>query len=487
MLIIPVPGKINWKNPPWLTLGLITVNCLIFFLFQLNDNAAYQRAYTYYIQSGLAAIEVPEYIAYKNRQTHADTIPDLPENPDEQDLLPYAIAIMSDAQFLKMLQAGKIISEGHPAYEKWRSLRTTYKERRSEAVAYRLGFKPGFPSTLTMLTHMFLHGGAGHLIGNMIFLWLAGCLVEMGIRRFAFLPAYLFTGLTAVCLFWAFNPDSAVPLVGASGAIAGLMGIVTTLYATNRINIFYSLGFYFNYVKVPAIILLPIWVGKEVWFEVFQGDVSNVAYLAHTGGFIGGAAIGLISKKLLHIDNTEAITTPAEDKAPEYIEESLALATDLKIKEALTLLDEGLKEYPDHLEILKTRYQIARMQPDTTAFHTTAGKLLKHYTSHPEMYDAAYRLYKDYTGIAKRPKLPAAAYLRICTVLITLGKIKQAEKVLAILLKKNADLPGLPTVLWKLAKSFQQNDMTEKYDMCRRILSTRYADSTEAAMLEKQP
>ena len=103
-----------------------------------------------------------------------------------------------------------------------------------------------------------VRSGAGHAGGADQ----AGVVLEMGCGRILNATSYLVTGLGAVALFWLIYSDSLTPLVGASGAIAGLMGALTVLYGRKKIKMFIYLGFYFHYMRVPAIWLLPPWMGK---------------------------------------------------------------------------------------------------------------------------------------------------------------------------------------------------------------------------------
>ena len=149
---------------------------------------------------------------------------------------------------------------------------------------------------------MFLHGGWDHLLGNMIFLWLAGCLLEQGCGALVLALVYLGGGLCAAGLFLGTLPGQTIStLVGASGSIAGIMGAITTLYGMQRIKIFLMLGFYFNYLRVPAMLLLPLWIGYELFNNLQYGETNNVAYMAHVGGLLGGAAIGFVLRHFLAV------------------------------------------------------------------------------------------------------------------------------------------------------------------------------------------
>ena len=175
-----------------------------------------------------------------------------------------------DFAFQKKLNNDEIILPSDPQYADWKVLKTEYEHQRSQLISLRYGFRPAYKSFLTAFTYMFLHGSAGHLFGNMVFLWIVGCMLEMGLGRLLYGGLYICGGLIAAGIFWLIYMNSTMPVVGASGAIAGLMGAFAVLFGRKRVKIFYSLGFYFNYLKIPAIILLPVWIGNE-FFQLFFG------------------------------------------------------------------------------------------------------------------------------------------------------------------------------------------------------------------------
>jgi membrane associated rhomboid family serine protease len=149
------------------------------------------------------------------------------------------------------------------------------------------------PAWHTLVTSMFLHGGWMHLIGNMWFLWIFGNNVEdsMGHARFAVF--YLLCGLAAAALQIAFQPDSGVPMVGASGAIGGVMGAYIVLYPRVRVHTAVVLGFYVTRFTVSAGVMLGYWfllqlIGGAAGIGSSGG---GVAFWAHVGGFASGVAL----------------------------------------------------------------------------------------------------------------------------------------------------------------------------------------------------
>ncbi len=149
----------------------------------------------------------------------------------------------------------------------------------------------GYP---TLVSHMFLHGGWMHLIGNMLFLWIFGDNLEDEMGRFGFLLFYLATGLAAAGLQIAADPGSGVPMVGASGAVAGVMGGYLLLYPRARVDVLLFFVVFFRVFALRAWIVLALWFGLQL-FAGFStpGAEADVAYWAHIGGFLAGLALTL--------------------------------------------------------------------------------------------------------------------------------------------------------------------------------------------------
>ena len=141
---------------------------------------------------------------------------------------------------------------------------------------------------LTMFTSMFLHGGWMHLIGNMLFLWIFGNNIEDYFGPVKFLFFYLVAGLAAIGLYTLFGPSSDIPLVGASGAIAGIMGAYLVLHPRARITVL-IIFFFIQFTQIPAKVVLIFWFVYQV-FMAMVGNATGggVAWLAHVGGFLFG-------------------------------------------------------------------------------------------------------------------------------------------------------------------------------------------------------
>jgi membrane associated rhomboid family serine protease len=151
----------------------------------------------------------------------------------------------------------------------------------------------GYGATwLTPLSSMFLHGSWFHLIGNMWFLWLFGNNIEDSMGRARYALFYLLSGLGAAATQTLLSPSSAVPMVGASGAISGVMGAYVILYPTVQVHILVVLVVFITRIVVPAYLMLGYWFLLQlVQGTATLGSTGGVAFWAHVGGFIAGAGL----------------------------------------------------------------------------------------------------------------------------------------------------------------------------------------------------
>ncbi|MDO8705994.1 MAG: rhomboid family intramembrane serine protease [Sulfuricaulis sp.] len=145
------------------------------------------------------------------------------------------------------------------------------------------------PPTLTVFTSMFLHGGWMHLIGNMLYLWIFGNNVEDAMGHVRFVIFYLLCGVAAVFAQSLPNVASTVPMIGASGAISGVLGAYLLLYPHARVLVLLPLGFYTQMVHLPAMAVLGFWfVLQLISTALSDPQAGGVAFGAHIGGFIAG-------------------------------------------------------------------------------------------------------------------------------------------------------------------------------------------------------
>lgn len=162
-----------------------------------------------------------------------------------------------------------------------------------DLLVFRYGFRPGSPSLVALFSSLFLHGGWMHLAGNMLFLWIFGDNVEQRLGRFGYLLGYLSAGVAATLFFALFVPGSQIPLVGASGAISGVLGCYFLWFPRNQVKTFVFLfPLLMNTFYLPARLVLGFYLVLDnlIPFLINGGRGSGVAHGAHIGGFLFGLA-----------------------------------------------------------------------------------------------------------------------------------------------------------------------------------------------------
>jgi membrane associated rhomboid family serine protease len=155
-----------------------------------------------------------------------------------------------------------------------------------------------WPAEATLISSMFLHGGFMHLAGNMLYLWIFGNNVEDALGHGRFVVFYGASGLVAVGAHIYSAPDSTLPMVGASGAISGVLGAYLLLYPRAQVTVLVPIGIILQLVRLPAVVVLLLWFLIQFLSNLASGggETGGVAWMAHLGGFVAGMVLLLVLK-----------------------------------------------------------------------------------------------------------------------------------------------------------------------------------------------
>ncbi|MCK6524957.1 rhomboid family intramembrane serine protease [Myxococcota bacterium] len=182
-----------------------------------------------------------------------------------------------------------------------------------DLLVWERGFRPFAPSLSDAFSSLFMHAGLAHLAGNMLFLWIYGDNVEHRLGRLGALVVYLGTGLAAVAGHAALSPSSPLPLIGASGAVSGLLGVYFVLFPKNTVRAAFGLfPFFFRVIHLPARWVLGAYLLLDNLLPVVLGADGPVAYGAHIGGFVSGAGVAWLVSRRGVSAAPERSTTPME-------------------------------------------------------------------------------------------------------------------------------------------------------------------------------
>lgn len=349
-MLIPIGlDQTSVRRWPYVTMALVAINVLVFFATGFGSG-----------NEAEVAAHLREMLAYWRQHPYLE----LP-----REMRPEGMDPVAKERFDSMLEFMRSTGQAPPedAEEREReqqhfeNLVRRFREAADRHPFRRWGLTPDHPSPGAFLTSMFIHGGWMHVLGNMLILWLAGPFIEDAFGRPLFTGLYVLSGVVAAGAHILAFPSSSVPLGGASGAIAGLMGAFLVRYAFVKIRFFYWFGIIFRGTfDAPAWLMLPLWLLQQFYFASLDtGGRGGVAYWAHISGFVFGAVVALGIKKLR-----------VEEK---YI--APAIEAEISVTQN-PLLDEGM-----HL----------MAQGDYAAARETLGRLL---AAEPRNQDAALAMWQ---------------------------------------------------------------------------------------------
>lgn len=261
-----------------------------------------------------------------------------------------------------------------------------FEDLQTNSLIGRFAFIPAKPGAVSYVTSAFLHGGWLHLIFNMWFLWLAGSVLEDAWGRIIYPIVYLLAGTVALIAQGAISPHSTLPVIGASGAIAGLIGAFLIRFPTVRIRlafmywlIFVRPTFFTFYAR--AYIILPIWLVVQVLWGLLGRAESGVAYWVHVGGFIFGAVAALILKATgLEHAADKAIEAKVSWEADPRLVKAGDLISQNQADAAIAELQGFLREKPNSLEGYELLLRAQEKKQDMEAQRGTLGTLCRLYS-----------------------------------------------------------------------------------------------------------
>ncbi|MFS2101458.1 rhomboid family intramembrane serine protease [Variovorax sp. Varisp85] len=446
---IPLENKPSWRNPPWMTVLLILVNMIVWWGPQRSEENARERAAHYYVNSVLPELELPPFVEWLEKTDpkrgklarrmlpHEETYPQLLES------------LQNDRKFLAKLQADGIITPTNPQYGEWKRdrqqyeamLPTPFTARWSQDYTKDAEFKPW-----TWITAAFLHGSTGHLLGNMLFLFLFGFSVELALGRGTYLSFYLLGAVGASALAgWAYAGKDGYGL-GASGAISALMGMYAVMYRLKRIRFFYQLFFYFNYVTAPALLLLPAWIVNELMQHWLGGQ--GIAYMAHLGGLLTGAALMTGALLLRRVQAPETAAAPEPDRFGEHVAAAQKFGAAMKFDKACGEWRAAAALRPGDSDTLRAWFNTARLQPASDDFHQAARRIFRLPATDEGTMALQHASYKTYLDQAKPgARLKPEDMARLARRFARIRQFEDTDKLCRILLKTAPDHPELADTL----------------------------------------
>ncbi|WP_454830273.1 rhomboid family intramembrane serine protease [Pseudoxanthomonas wuyuanensis] len=474
MLILPLHKPLTRENFPLATMLLVLVNVVAFFGFQSGDRDALAEAQRYYVESGLGRYEAPAYARYLQSTGRGDEAAELAELPEKRRIVQVGRATLTDIRFIDTLQGGTLFADADAA-QAWRPLRADYDRLLGDVFTLRYILRSSEWSPLRMLSSAFLHADMMHLIGNMLFLVALGVLLEGAIGPSRFLGVYLLgaLGASAASLAWRWGEVGGG--LGASGAVAALMGAFCVVWGRQPVRFFYWFGVVFDYVKAPAIWLLPAWLGWEV-YNLWTNEEAGIGFDAHAGGLVCGALTGavLVTTGQLRRDYIDdAATVVAGD---DRWERALRHLGRMENRQAEALLDELAGERPHDFGIAMARYRAARNEGRAQIAAQRAIDVLRLQAGDLAQVQAQQGLVGELAGSGA---LAADVQDGLVSRWIELGQVQSAE---ALLSQAGAELSRADQARqwFRLALGYGTQCDDEQRARILRDVAARYSDLPQA-------
>lgn len=479
MLIIPIEQKLDSSRPPVATVMLIILNCLVFFGYQTQDYVHMEEAINYYYDTGLIEYEEDIYASYLQDKD--------PERYEEYSQLEPEYApewIVQDFEFTHYLNSDFFVNNARLDL-KWIDGRA-HLDGILERLSYlRHGLIPAQFNLADLFTHMFLHGDMGHLLGNMLFLFIYGFSLEVALGRLWFLGIYLLAGLSGGILFSAMSLHSLQPLVGASGAIFGLLGMYLGLYGMKKIRFFWSIGFYAHYFSAPALVLLPYWGLIELYDQLTNPGV--VAHYAHIGGLIAGFIVIYAAKdRLIKIDRGYVDKVDTDEPYKKLYDKLLRQLEAIDFTAARKTVQELLQLRPGDARLLKHQFDLWKLKPASPGFETAAQQLFSGDPVDMAGIRGLQYIAADYEKLSeKRTALGAKERINLCNALLKKGETDAVLQQMDALIADPAAQQKVPGLMLRLATAFATKGDKRKAGIWLDKVRDKYPDSEAANEAKK--
>jgi membrane associated rhomboid family serine protease len=465
MIIIPIGhDQETVRRLPWVTFGILAV-CFIVHIFvwftvqgaNTQLEAVAQEFVEYYISHPYLEFD-PELRKILFNGVEDEEVDQLLSFYQNTTTRPSSFVLEEQQEKLDQLAKNFLSQLNDFPYRKW-------------------GFIPAKPSFLTLFTYMFVHGGWFHLLGNLLFLYLTGPFIEDLWGRPAFLSFYLVVGVLSAWAFGQHYPESTGPLVGASGAIAGVMGAFLIKYWKIKINFFYWILIFFRGTfQAPAWLMLPMWLALELFNARIMdtlnpGGGGGVAHWAHVWGFVLGLGIALgmnalkIEEKLINPKIKAKIQE--DDGGFDIVAHAIRQKNLGMLRNAYDVLLEEAHKNPGQREVVETLWEFSHEmgQPDEASqlFIKLIEKEIRQ-----EQVEAAFTHYVDLRQRMPEASLGPMYRFALVKYLTEINDVEKAKEYAAELIPElDANLP--PVMLQNfaaVAKRLSPSLAAEAIELC---------------------
>ncbi len=489
MLIVPLHRAPTWKNFPWVTFALVLANVFVFAVLQSGDARARGEAIDAYLAADLAPIEFPAYADWLRGEGEVERA-ELFKALARAEPRHAVAALQHDRDFVAALADGRVrpvtapAADDGSAHADWRAARAAFERAWEEMFTLRWMQRFDRFDATTLISATFLHANLAHLLGNMLFLAVLGLLVEGALGRGLFLGIYLLGGVGASLVSLAFHWGEAGGALGASGAVAALMGAYCVLWGMRRVRFFWWFFVVFDYVKAPALVLLPFWLGWELWNLTFNGD-AGVGFDAHAGGIVSGALLAMFVRwrgweRKEFMD--EDVRADEDAAARAAVAEARACLGRLEVARARALVEPLLAQRPGDFDLLALLYRCARYERGSPRLHPAAFAALRAEPADADGVRAQKALHADYLKtVGSAARIPSSLVFTLARRWLAIGESADAMRLVGALAWSPAATPTLARDSLSIAQHAVAHGLVAEARVVLERIVDEAPDSAEAA------
>lgn len=454
MIIVPTEKQLDWRNAPIVLCALVLLNVMVFFLYQSGDTQKIVTAMASYESRDYLAHEWPAFEKFLEEEQKTELLKTYRQQYQDDEHDKIIGDLLMNEKFYAYLQKNYRTYFTPDYYAEWEPERTRLHSQLQSVSYIANGLRANDVRVASFISHQFLHGGIMHLLGNMFFLIICGFAVEAAIGHWRFLLFYLLSGVAAGFAQVASDWSSSTPLIGASGAISGVMAMYLAVFRLKKIEFFYWFFFFVGYFRAPALLILPVYIGKEI-YSYHSDSESNVAFMAHAGGFVAGALLigiaWLFNRDTLNTQYIEADQTV--DPRQQQLADIYAAIEKHRFEQALALVDALIQEKGLTFDVAMIRYNLLKISRGDAYFPATLNLLTVPLLS-PEEVKKLDKVWKDNPDV--HAQLSEQAALKLGMQFTALESPQSAEQVFEQLQARGCKNPALSVYASKLAAAFQR-------------------------------
>jgi membrane associated rhomboid family serine protease len=465
MIIVPTEKRFDWQHAPISLFIIVVLNVLVFYAYQTGDSSQFDEALNTYINEGIFLKEVPHYKTYLADLEATEELAMFEELERQSQTLMAAVLMLQDEPFYDYLveNGPELFQPGY--YDYWLYQRQWMHDLMHSVSYHKYGLTPSNFQVTDLITHQFLHAGTMHLIGNMFFLIICGFAVEAAIGHRNFFIFYLVTGIAGGLAQSMMDWQSNIPLVGASGAVSGVMAMYLGIFRLKKIEFFYWFFVFVGYFRAPALFILPFYIGKEL-IDLWSSPESNVAFMAHVGGFVAGALIIAATiwfkPETLNQDYIEADQAAnPEQLSMDNIYQSL---DKLQFERASQLVNSHVKTYGSNFDLLVLKYKLTQFSTPKEA-QPLLAKIIGYPRPNPAQLKKIESIWQGLT--AEQQQIDQEAKYKLAWNFLTVPEyIGHAIKLFQELYESENKHPTLNMLAKKISLTYNQLENridSEKY------------------------